>query len=269
VSRTYGIEPGVLAIAHRGGRSLGPENTMETFERSFALGYRYLETDVRTTSDGVCVAFHDRTLRRVTGRPGRIADLTWDEARRLRVDGTAAVPRLDELLAAWPGVRWVIDVKQPTSLVSLVRVLRRAGAARRICLSGTWQRWLDDAAEALGPQVSTALGWGNLPRYLAGGGPFPRARYVHLPLMAGSWRVPSPALVARSHERGLRVVVWGVDRATDIHRLLDDGVDGIITDHPDVLREALVARDAWRAPTAPVRRRARPRTPTGTEASTG
>ena len=270
MKRTYGAEPGVLAIAHRGGPALGPENTMTAFERSFALGLRYLETDVRTTSDGVCVAFHDRTLRRATGRPGRIADLEWAQVRRLRVDGEDAVPRLDDLLAAWPEARWVIDVKAPASLVSLVRVIRRSRATPRVCLSGTWDRWLDDALDELGPAVSTALGWNSLPRLLAGVRlPGPTAQYVHLPVRVGDWRVPSARLVQRSHDHGLRVVVWGAQTAPEMHRLLDDGVDGVITDHPDVLREVLVARGTWRVPTSSPRAAARPRTPVGYEASAG
>lgn len=146
----YGAEPGVLAIAHRGGAALGPENTPDAFERALALGYRYLETDARMTSDGVCVAFHDRTLLRLAGRRGRLADLTWEDVRRLRVHGTGTVPRLEDLLVAWPEVRWVVDIKQPSALTSLVRVVRRSGAANRVCLSGTWDRWLDDPRRELG-----------------------------------------------------------------------------------------------------------------------
>jgi len=267
---TYGAEPGVLAIAHRGGPSLGPENTAEAFERSIGLGLRYLETDVRTTSDGVCVAFHDRTLRRLTGRPGRLSDLSWADVRGLRVDGVAAVPRLEDLLTAWPEVRWVIDVKQTSALVPLVQVLRRTHAAARICLSGPWEGWLEEAAASLGPDVSTAVGWSSLPRIVAGGRPGGRsARYLHLPLRLGEWRVPSARLVQRAHDQGLRALVWGVHGSLEMHQLLDDGVDGIITDRPDVLRAVLVGRGAWRAPDARPPAAARPRTPVGYEASAG
>lgn len=247
----YGDRTPVLAIAHRGGAALGPENTVPAFERSLALGLDHLETDVRVTADGVCVAFHDRDLARVTGAAGRVADLTWAQVARLRVLGSAPVPRLDTLLTAWPHVRWVLDVKQPSAVDALVRTVRETGAEHRICLSGTWDRYLDEARDALGPAVRSAIGWSGLGRLMSGGarraGP---AEFVHLPLSFGGRRVPGRRLVAHAAGQGLRVVVWGVETAGQMHRLLDDGVAGIITDHPDVLREVLVERGAW----APARR---------------
>ena len=246
----YGAEPGVLAIAHRGGAALGPENTLDAFERALALGYRYLETDARVTSDGVCVAFHDRTLLRLAGRRGRLADLTCEDVRRLRVHGTGTVPRLEDLLGAWPEVRWVVDIKQPSALTALVRAVRRSGAANRVCLSGTWDRWLDDARRELGPPLSTALGWRSMAQLLAGRTPDRQTSdFVHLPLRLGTRRVPSVRLVQRAHDHGLRVVVWGVENARETHRLLDDGVDGVITNHTDLIREALLARGSWHVPT--------------------
>ncbi len=243
----YGAEAGVLAVAHRGGTALGAENTLEACERSLALGFRYLETDARMTADGVWVAFHDRTLRRVTGTRGRVADVTWADLRGLRVHGTALVPRLEDLLGAWPDVRWVVDVKQPSALASLARLLRGPGIAHRVCLSGTWDARLDQARREVGPAVSTAVGWRSMATLLAGGALDPRgAQFVHVPVrLAGRW-VPAPGLVRRAHDAGLRMLVWGVEETRDMHRLLDDGVDGVITDRPDTLREALVARGAWR-----------------------
>lgn len=245
---------GPLAIAHRGGAALAPENTVAAFERSLALGYRYLETDVRVTADGVCVAFHDRGLRRVTGVTGRVADLSWDDVRSLRVLGREPVPRLDDLLTRWPDVRWVLDVKQPEALSCLVATVRDCGAASRVCLSGTWDRWLGHARRALGPDVTTALGWRSLVSLLRGASPRPDgAGFAHVPLRFAGRRLPSARLVERAQALGLRVVVWGVDDRAEMHRLLDDGVAGVITDRTDVLREVLVARDAWTAPADDVR----------------
>uniref|UniRef100_UPI0035638C21 glycerophosphodiester phosphodiesterase family protein n=1 Tax=Actinotalea sp. TaxID=1872145 RepID=UPI0035638C21 len=243
---SYGDRTPVLAIAHRGGSALGPENTVPAFERSLALGLDHLETDVRVSADGVCVAFHDRDLRRVTGSHGRVEDLSWAQISRLRVLGSAPVPRLDELLSAWPQVRWVLDVKQPAAIDALLRTVRATGTQHRICLSGTWDRHLDAARESLGPAVRSAIGWASLGRVLAGGTlGAGSAEFVHLPLRLAGRRLPEPRLLARAQAQSLRVVVWGVDTAEQMHRLLDDGVDGIITDHPDVLREVLIARGAW------------------------
>ncbi len=97
--------PAPLAFAHRGGAAEGDENTTEAFARAIGLGYRYVETDVHATADGVAVIFHDPTLRRVTGEAGRIAEMRWADLASVRVGGAAVVPRLDEVLGAWPQVR--------------------------------------------------------------------------------------------------------------------------------------------------------------------
>ena len=254
----YGTGADVLAIAHRGGAAMGPENTMEAFETAVALGYTHLETDVRRTADGVCVAFHDRTLRRVTGAPGNLSDLSWDDVTRLRVSGcgpvggTGAVPRVEELLTAWPDVRWALDVKQPSAIPALVRAVRAANAEHRVCLSGTWDRWLIAAHRALGPAASLALGWRSMTSLVAGQRLSLRGHgYVHLPLTVAGRPFAWPRVVERAQTHGLRLIVWGLVQSADMHRLLDHGVDGIFTDHIDVLREVLVARGAWHPAVVP------------------
>src|SRR5690349_16227590 len=103
--------PTPLAFAHRGGTGDGggTENTAAAFERAVQLGYRYIETDVHATADGVAVVFHDHTLARLAGRPERIQALPWARLSRIRVDGQPLVPRLADVLDAWPGVRFNLD----------------------------------------------------------------------------------------------------------------------------------------------------------------
>src|SRR4051812_3947931 len=117
-----------LAFAHRGGAAHAPENSMRAFEHAAGLGYRYLETDVQATADGVLIAFHDRTLARVTGHPGRVARMTYAELRGVLIDGTEPIPRLEDLLGAWPGLRFNIDVKDAPAIGPLAGVLRRTNA---------------------------------------------------------------------------------------------------------------------------------------------
>ncbi|MFD9130057.1 glycerophosphodiester phosphodiesterase, partial [Kitasatospora sp. NPDC059571] len=103
--------PGPLAFAHRGGDLGHPENSLAAFEAAVALGYRYLETDVHATRDGVLVAFHDSRLDRVTDATGAVAELPWDTVGRARIGGTEPVPLLEDLLGAFPAARFNIDVK--------------------------------------------------------------------------------------------------------------------------------------------------------------
>lgn len=256
---SYGDHPGPLAIAHRGGMALAPENTLAAFGRATALGLTHLETDVRTTRDGHVVCFHDPTLRRVTGHPGRVADLDLADLRRLRVDGTDQVPTLVEAMASFPDARFAIDLKDEASIAATARLLRaNPGWAERILVAGAWARWLDRLRDEA-PGVTTALGWRSLTMLIAcsRGGVRPpglrvdvlaRGGFAHVPIRLGRLPVHSERVIRRAHELGIRVVVWTVDDPATMRTLLDMGVDGIITDRPDVLREVLVSRDQWTRP---------------------
>ena len=248
----YGEELGPLAIAHRGGLALGPENTLATFARATALGLRYVETDVRTTSDGVLVCFHDATLERVTGQPGSVADHTLSSLRRLRVEGREQIPTLAEALAAFPHTRFAIDLKDDGVAPALVALLRANPAwAGRICIAGSWSGRLLQVQRAV-PEVTTALAWPALTALIAASRAYarPPARitsgtFAHVPLRLGRVPIYANRVVHRAHALGVRVAVWTVNDQPTMHGLLDAGVDAIITDNPDLLREVLISRNQW------------------------
>jgi glycerophosphoryl diester phosphodiesterase len=255
VGRGYGLPGAHYAVAHRGGAGLAPENSMAAFARSYALGIRYLETDIRSTSDGVCVAFHDATLRRMAGVRTRVADLSWAQLRGLRLPGGEPIPRLEDVLGAFPDARFTVDLKDPRAIGPLAVSLRRARAQRRVCVAGTADRWLADMRAVVGGGVTTAMGWESLTRLAAAArlGVRPvgvvRAPFAHVPLRLRRVPVFVDRLVAMAHDLGAQVLVWTVDDPVRMHRLLDCGVDGIISDRPDLLREVFVARGCW-APAA-------------------
>lgn len=265
VDLRYGAGDRPLAVAHRGGAGLAPENTLAAFSLAFGLGLRYLETDVRLTADGVALAFHDETLVRVTGARGRVRDRPWDDVARLLVQGREPVARLEDVLGSFPDSCVTVDLKEAAAIAPLAAAIRRTGSASRVCVAGAWDGWLAAVRTAVGPALATALGWRSLtalvtcarvgvrpPRSLATGA------FVHLPLRLGRVPVLGERLVAMSHDLGVRVLAWTVDDPTVMHGLLDDGVDGLITDRPDLLREVLVRRGAWSPATgasAVIRRR--------------
>ena len=259
VVTSYGDHTGPLAIAHRGGMGLAPENTLAAFGRATALGLTHLETDVRTTRDGHLVCFHDATLGRVTGHPGRVADLDLADLRRLRVGGTDQVPTLSEAMASFPTARFAIDLKDEATIGAMARLLRaNPGWAERTLVAGAWSGWLRRLRDEA-PGVTTALGWRSLTTLVAcsrGGVRPPGLRrteaaagaFAHVPIRLGRLPVHSERVIARAHELGIRVVVWTVDDPATMRSLLDMGVDGIITDRPDVLREVLIGRGQWASP---------------------
>src|SRR5439155_23842463 len=127
--------PTPIAFAHRGGAAHGDENSMAAFARAFAMGYRYIETDTHATADGVAVVCHDHSLARIAGRPERIHDLRWTQLARVRVDGGPVVPRLAEVLDAWPHVRLKIDVKADSAVVDRLAPVRAGGARERVLMA--------------------------------------------------------------------------------------------------------------------------------------
>jgi glycerophosphoryl diester phosphodiesterase len=246
--------PGPIPFAHRGGAGDLPENTLVAFEAAIRLGYRYVETDVHATADGVLLAFHDDRLDRVTDRSGIVARLSYAEVAGALVDGREPIPRLEELLAAFPEVRVNIDPKHDAAVDPLVEVIRRTDALDRVCVGSFSGRRIARVRGALGPRLCTSLGprgvlslrgssWRGpgLERLVRSEG----AACVQVPVRQGRLPIVDERLVRTAHRLGLPVHVWTVDDPSEMARLLDLGVDGLMTDRPAVLRDVLVARGAW------------------------
>jgi glycerophosphoryl diester phosphodiesterase len=241
-----------LAMAHRGGAIEHLENSMPAFEACVAMGYRYLETDVRVTADGVLVVFHDATLGRITDRAGRVEHLTWKQVSDARIGGREPILRLEDLLGAWPDVRFNLDIKAAGVLAPLVRLVRRLGVADRICLGSFSDARVAAARRLFGPSVCTSLG----PRGVAAlrlSSYSPRAAGLvriqagcaQVPLQLGGRALVDERFLAAAHARGLQVHVWTVDTEAESTTMLDLGVDGIMTDRPAMLRELLERRGQW------------------------
>jgi glycerophosphoryl diester phosphodiesterase len=243
----------VFAIAHRGGAGLAPENTMAAFRRSYDLGLRYLETDVRVTADGVCLAFHDATVDRVTCAGGKVINRDWDSLRMLDVDGEP-IARIEDVLEEFPDAHLAIDLKDAAALRPMISMLRRTGTTDRVCLSGARDGLLQAARDLAGPALATALGWESTTRFVlaARTGLRPRrlarAEFVHVPLRLGRVGILAERMVEMAHELGMKLIVWTVDDPFQMKRLLDMGTDGVITDRPDLLRAVMTGRGMWPKP---------------------
>jgi glycerophosphoryl diester phosphodiesterase len=244
--------PTPLAMAHRGGAIEHLENTLPAFQACVDLGYRYLETDVQITADGTLVAFHDATLERVTDRTGRVDAMHWSELSEARIGGREPIMRLEDLLGAWPDVKFNLDIKAAGVLAPLVRLVTRMGVADRICLGSFSDARIAAARRLFGPSVCTSLG----PRGVAAlrlSSYSPRAAGLvriqagcaQVPLQLGGRALVDERFLAAAHARGLQVHVWTVDDPEEARAMLDLGVDGIMTDRPAMLREVLEERGQW------------------------
>lgn len=247
--RPFLDHPGPIPFAHRGGAIDAPENSLEAFGAAVDLGYRYLETDVHVTADGRLVAFHDPDLDRVTDRVGAIAELTWAEVAAARIAGTGTIPLFEDLLATFPDIRINVDPKDDRSVDPLIEVLRRHDAVDRVCVGAFSDRRIARVSDALGAEICTGLGPRAVARLRAASagvrvGPI-AGDCAQVPVRYGRVTIVTERFVREAHRRGIAVHVWTIDDAEEMHRLLDLGVDGIMTDRPAVLRSVLHERDAW------------------------
>jgi glycerophosphoryl diester phosphodiesterase len=249
-------------IAHRGGAGEAPENTLPAFAAAVALGYRHVETDVHCTRDGVLVAFHDDVLDRVTDARGAIAELDLaavraaDAGYAFSPDGGAThpfrgrgvtVPTLEELLTTWPDLYVNIDPKADACVAPLAALLDGLDAWHRVGL-GSFSDARLRRLRALGRgRACTSMG----PRAVAiarltsaAGLPMPRqgADCLQIPLRQGRVPLVTRRLVAAAHRAGLQVHVWTIDEEPEMERLLDLGVDAIMTDRLALLRDVLARR---------------------------
>jgi glycerophosphoryl diester phosphodiesterase len=252
--------PGPVPYAHRGGSLENPENSLAAMAHAIELGYRYLETDTQLTSDGVLVVLHDADLDRTTDRTGRVADQTWAEVRGARLrnpDGsvsTESLPRLEEVFETWPGARINVDAKDDRAVDPLVALVRRFDAVDRVCLGSFSGKRTAAMRRQLGERLCTVCSPVDVARLRLGtlGGLLGRVAgaCAQVPLrqkVLNGLAVPvvdGPFLNA-AHKRGVAVHVWTVDEESEMHRLLDLGVDGIMSDRPTLLRQVLVERGQW------------------------
>jgi glycerophosphoryl diester phosphodiesterase len=247
-----------LAMAHRGFSLDGLENSMAAFRAAVDLGYRHLETDVHTTADGVLVLFHDTTLDRITEGSGRIADLPAATVARARIGGTEPIPLFEELVAAFPDVRLNIDVRDWKSVGTLASAIERHGLHDRVLVASFSDRRRRAVLKRLSRPAASSAGIVSSAVFVLLGPVLPaplmsfvarRALHgVHalqVPVRYGAVPVVTARFVRRAHRHGLQVHVWTINEPAEMHRLLDLGVDGIVTDRADLLKAVLTERGTW------------------------
>lgn len=225
---------------------------MAAFEYAVSLGYRWLETDVHLTADGVLLAFHDEVLDRVTDRVGVVEELSWAEVSAARIAGEHPIPRFEELVGAWPDVRLNIDTKSDASVEGLADAIRRTNCLDRICVGSFEDHRLAKLRRTFGPRLCTSAGPAEmrLIRAASLGAPMPKgaANCLQIPTHHGRHRLVDRHLVRLARRRNLQIHVWTIDDVEVMADLLDLGVDGIMTDRPSVLKDLLVSRGEWPTP---------------------
>ena len=247
-----------IRLAHRGSRILWPENTVEAFQAASDLGYVYLEIDVQMTLDGTVIVFHDPALGRVTNGSGRVVEWLWEDVLRLDAGWSFApdrgypmrgngvrVPSLDELFATFPDLHMNIDLKADRMEWAVAELIRRHRREDRTLIGSFHGHRLSRFRRITRGSVATSAGPARaLATWVASrSGATTRGPEV-------AYQVPfeHPLLrldkkyVDAIHATGAHVHAWTVNDAVTMHRMLDLGVDGIVTDRPDVLNDVLAER---------------------------
>jgi len=238
-------------LAHRGLAIEAPENTLLAFAKAAAVGAVYVETDVHVSSDGVAVVSHDPDLNRVAGRDVEVAKLTMAELRRVDLGHEQGLASLEEALDAFPDLRFNIDVKVAGAVAPVVAALERSRAASRVLLTSFSERrrlklgaLVPDAVTSTG---STGVISARLASSIRWHGALTRARRgavaLQVPERVGAVRLVTARFVESVHRAGAEVHVWTVNDPADMERLLDLGVDGLVTDRADLAIRLIAARN--------------------------
>ncbi|WP_022872632.1 glycerophosphodiester phosphodiesterase [Nesterenkonia alba] len=246
-----------LAFVHRGGMPEA-ENTRAAFRRAAELGYQYIEIDVRTAACGTLVVFHDETLDRTTNGTGPLSEKTWDQLAALRVGRPGAytepLVRFDELLAEFPDTHFNVDLKDSAAVEPFCAAVEKHQAHHRVLAASFNDARRHRVNQVLSTPVATSGGWVAIALIVALGplgflGRISRRvaeiDCVQVPIERGPVRIVRPQFIERCHRAGLQVHVWTVDDPEEMHRLLDLGVDGLMTDDAEALAEVMRARGHW------------------------
>lgn len=241
---------------------LWPENTDVSFAGAYELGFRHFETDLHLTSDGFLVCFHDPTVDRTTDSKGPVEEHTLAELESLDAgfrhstpdgfpyrDQGAKVPTLEWLLTTFPDVSVVVDMKSDGLESALASLIDDLKAHDRLIVGSFSDARIDRFVELTRGRVAVSAGptlaraWLLASRVGRRGGGSPSA--LQLPTHMRGIRVVDERLVRAAHSAGVQVHVWTVNHPDEMEKLLDIGVDGLVTDRPDILRDLLVERGEW------------------------
>jgi glycerophosphoryl diester phosphodiesterase len=227
--------PGLIPFAHRGNAAGQTENTLASFRAVVDLGFRYVETDVRTTRDGKLVVFHDQTLKRIAGVDRAVGEMAYTELEGL------SVPLLTDVLESFPDTRFNVDMKDWPSVEALAGVIAATNSIDRLCVASFSSARLRRVRRLAGPALCTGAGVAEIARFVLGWpGPLPGTAAIQIPRS-----LVRPSLVRRARRRGLKYHVWTLNDRASMLAAVHAGVDGIMTDEPVLLKSLLQELGRW------------------------
>lgn len=241
---TYQVGGRPIVLAHRGGADLNLENSPTAFAAAARQGITYVETDIRATSDGVAVLMHDSTLQRTTNGTGEVASLPWPAMAELRLKNGDPIPSLARMLQEFPDLAWNIDVKCDDAVLPLLGTLGAERAWDRVAIASFSGSRLRRLRQLAGGRLATATTPAEVARIrlgLTSGLKLGPGLVAAAQVPPQFWGVPlvTPQFVRNAHQIGMAVHVWTINDPQKMRELLDLGVDGLVTDRPDLAQQIL------------------------------
>lgn len=241
----------VLPFAHRGAGVLAPENTFAAFRHAVDLGFPIIETDIQSSRDGTLYAFHDASLKRLTGTDRTIAQLSDADITDLRIDDQHPIPKLADLFEAFPETYFNLDAKTWQAVGPMADLIQKADARHRVNIGSFSEARIKAVLNRLGPDTSHSMGTSASVRFyfaaMSGLAQNFTAQCVQFPVVYKGVRLINQRNIAFAHRLGLKVHVWTVNDADEMHRLLDLGVDGLMTDDCALLKSVMASRNLWQS----------------------
>ncbi len=254
-----------LVIAHQGGDGLWPGDTMFAFQNAADMGADVLEMDVHITKDGVLVLMHDEAVDRTTDGTGDIESMTLEELKKLDAgydwsadDGVTfpfrgtgiTIPTMEEVFAAFPDKHMTIEIKKTNASMTKLfcELIRTYDMQDKVLIASFYDDKLKEFRETC-PEVATSSAKNETTVFVLLTKPFlgsfysPKFFSLQVPEESGGITVMTPAFVKAAHERNLAVEPWTINDAETMKKFIAWGVDGIITDRPDIMLEILGRQD--------------------------
>tara|TARA_B100001559_G_scaffold190582_1_gene159483 strand:+ start:214 stop:966 length:753 start_codon:yes stop_codon:yes gene_type:complete len=235
-------------FSHRGGSIENDENTIEAFDKSISLGYRYLETDVQHTKDDRLVIFHDNNLKRICNLDLEISNTNFHELKDIKIFNKHNIPLLTEVLNIWPDINFNIEPKTERSAYLLLDELKKQKNLDQFCVGSFKSETLNIMRKGFNDKICTSMSQDEVISYFLNRLiPFSKnaAPCVQIPMYFYGLQIVTKNLVDYVHNTGKKIHVWTINDENKMKTLIDYGVDGIMTDRPKKLKEVLTERKLW------------------------
>ena len=234
--------PGIAISAHRGGSLEAPENTIESFEYAIKIGSSYIETDVQLSSDGIPYIFHDDDLSRLFGKDINFNSIHSNEIDKLMLFDKYKIPTLKETLNRFPDTFFQIDVKTDEVTEPAMKVIEETNSINRVCIASFSSDRLS-LVGSLYPEVCLSMGPREIIKlFFASFGLYKKkvpGDCLQIPIYQYGVKLATKRFVQYVQSVGLKIHVWTINDEDTMLKLIDLGVDGIITDRPKTLKDLL------------------------------